>query len=63
MHNILHNYIYTGWSNPPDIYSARFIDNDLTIKWGPPDYTGGETVNYYSVEFINELDEYVVTVV
>ena len=43
--------LYTGWSNPPEILSVRFHGTNIILTWGPPEYTGGRTVRYYTVEF------------
>ena len=48
--------IHTGWSNPPEILSVRFKNNDVTLRWRPPDYTGGETIEFYRVAIKNLLD-------
>ena len=45
----------TGWTNPPVIPSGghfRFLPSGsivINLTWGPPEYTGGESVQYYTV--------------
>ena len=47
--------LHTGWSNPPKISSATFYDTNITLTWDPPEYTGGETIQYYKVVFQSVL--------
>ena len=56
--NALYTYSYTGWSNPPKILSVTFQNSNITLRWGPPDYTGGETVQYYRIGFQNFYQRY-----
>ena len=48
--------LHAGWSNPPEILPVRFHNIDITLTWGRPDYTGGETVQYYRVG-VKDLDK------
>ncbi|XP_065912639.1 striated muscle preferentially expressed protein kinase-like isoform X2 [Dysidea avara] len=45
-----------GWTNPPAISSSPITTNTdgnivISLTWGPPEYTGGESVQYYRVTY------------
>ncbi|XP_065912633.1 hemicentin-1-like isoform X3 [Dysidea avara] len=45
-----------GWTNPPAISSSPITTNTdgnivISLTWGPPEYTGGESVQNYKVTY------------